>query len=153
MMNRIRIRFGIRTLLVVATIAGIAFWFFLPFTPSVRIDAERVTTDPARYGNRQVLRSLLTNDGVFSVWFAGHSGRVSNFSYVQTGNAGTDDWFSQTSTPIHWAKLRPGDSVAIESPIHGDYDSVRIGADVSDWRGRLSGVWSEPIQYSSQTGG
>ncbi|MDA8746142.1 hypothetical protein N9N28_16070 [Rubripirellula amarantea] len=142
-----RPRFSIRTLLAIAFVVSLACWFALPFRPSVAIVGHEIETGSSRWDGAPIHVVKIRNDGLLPIYYIGHSGLVSNLSIVKSGKDGDNDWFSNSASPIHWTLLHRGQVAAIEFAVHGDYNSVTVATEVSDWRGRFARVSAGPFLF------
>lgn len=137
---------------MLAFIVAVMVSFALPFDPDVRIEDFRYVAHSDRYEQAPSYRVDLRNESFTSIYYCGGSGYIHNFSYSQSGNDGVENKFSSWIEPPRWTKLRPGEVAVLEIPLHGDYDSVRVSTEVSDWRGRLSSVVSETLTFAEDNG-
>lgn len=144
-----RLRFRIRTLLLVMTIAAIVCIAFLPFHPHVSFSDATLDDHSDGMGGRfACYHVLIKNDGIFPIWYAGSGGQVGSFSYQGNPTESTDNLNWRSQSPMTWSILWSGRSALIHMPAHADYLEARIGLQFKDYRGRTADIWSSPFDTS-----
>ncbi|EMI40862.1 hypothetical protein RRSWK_06629 [Rhodopirellula sp. SWK7] len=135
-----------------ATIAAIACCFALPFNPDVMIVGHEIQAGSSRWDGAPIHVVTIRNDGFLPFYYIGHSGLVLNLAFTKSGNDGDNDWFSNSQNPTHWTLLHRGEEAVMEFAVHGDYNTVTVATEVSDWRGRFAPVSAGPFSFDENGG-
>lgn len=133
-------RFGIRTLLLAATIAAVALALCLPFIPTVEMDPlvriPRAESRPAFRGGHDQYRLTIRNDSRYSCWIADNELPI--VVAPRSGKQTTSKplWLSISIVADQMIQLSPGEQADFNVHLPRGCDRIQLMVFARDWRGR-----------------
>lgn len=142
-MTKRKLRYGMRTVLVVVTLAALATAWYLPFEPNTTFSPailvkQNKKEDASTYDK---YKTTITNNSRGSIWC-----RVYNETVLAVScSSGSENIRFDMPSVKTFVRLKQGESIEVDFTPDSDWDEFQVGVQVFDWRNREFSCTSETM--------
>ena len=141
------LRFGIRTIFAVTTLAALLTLWLIPFEADVGFSQPVLApSELAKPASDYVkLETTVTNHSLGSIWIRVYNDQLASYTCKEADGA-EDYSMNMPSVETH-KRIRGGESAKLEFYAGAGWNQYQIDFDVFDWRGRTCKITSEAVTH------